>query len=224
MNGEADDTFGEALEARLRGTEMHVRSGPSEPAPSELDSLLNVADLLWETAHGAPPIASDPTAAMLGLVPDPKYALYSRALKRLRSNAQMKPSQLASQLRERGWRLETRDVVRWESRPSADVSPALIRAIAAALGAEPDELTSSASGATIGVSLTGLTASPKFARLAARWAAIQGISIPMARSALESRVVATVHRGEWPDDDQLLQSLEVLVDSVEESRGWNDDT
>lgn len=224
MNDEADDAFGDALEARLRGTGIHDRSESSDIAPSELDALLDVADLLWEAAHGAPPLSSDPTAAMLGLVPDTQYVLDPGGLKRLRSNASMKPSELARRLRERGWRFQTRDVVRWESRRSEDLAPALIRAIAGELGVNPDNLASAGADGVPGVSTAGLTASSKFALLVDRWAVAQRIPISMARSALESRVIATAHRGDRPDNDQLLQSLEALVETIEESSGRNDDS
>jgi hypothetical protein len=42
---------------------------------TEVDSLLAVADLVWGSAdHPPPPLESDPTAIMLGLVPDPSSA------------------------------------------------------------------------------------------------------------------------------------------------------
>lgn len=36
----------------------------------DIAALVDIADLLWLSARGAPPLEDDPVAAMLGLVPD----------------------------------------------------------------------------------------------------------------------------------------------------------
>ncbi|WP_287016654.1 hypothetical protein [Gordonia sp. (in: high G+C Gram-positive bacteria)] len=58
----------------------------------------------------------------------------------------------------------------------------------------------------------------RFRELAVRWANAQRISIEAALAALDSRMMATVHRGDEPDVEQTLASLDVLVRSVEQSR------
>ena len=52
-------------------------------AAAEVQELLRIADLLWEEAHGAPPLEDDPVAAMLGLVPDASRSLDPRALNKV---------------------------------------------------------------------------------------------------------------------------------------------
>ena len=59
----------------------------------------------------------------------------------------------------------------------------------------------------------------RFQELLERWMKALGLSRSMALAALESRMVATVHRGEEPDPAQLLAALDTLVSAVEESRG-----
>ncbi|EPQ70789.1 hypothetical protein MMMB2_4623 [Mycobacterium marinum MB2] len=58
---------------------------------------------------------------------------------------------------------------------------------------------------------------PAFSRLVDRWARIQRVSREAAAAALETRLLATVHRGQRPDSTQLLRLLEELINSVEES-------
>lgn len=41
------------------------------------------------------------------------------------------------------------------------------------------------------------------------------MSRALAASALESRMRATIHRGDRPNADQLMQSLDALVTAVE---------
>jgi hypothetical protein len=203
------------LEARVRGV-----SEPSMPELSEeerdyLDSLMDVANLLWDAGHSAPALESDPVAAMLGLLPDPRCALDPKALVRARKAAGLKPSDLAARLTVRGWDVQARDIFRWETRSAADVAPALIRAIADETGANVDRLTTSNDSAAEHTSVAAVTKTSRFQWLVERWARVQGISPALAASALESRMWATVHRGDHPDAEQLLQSLDALVAAIE---------
>src|ERR1700674_5320284 len=75
----------------------------SEEDRADFSSLTEVADLMWEAGHGAPPLNADPVAAMLGLIPDPQVGLDSRALSRARKNAKLKPSDISERLLARGW-------------------------------------------------------------------------------------------------------------------------
>ena len=222
MSNESDKIFEEILESRLKRGSRGAGAEPTAQAEGQFDPLLDIADLLWEAAHGAPPLEDDPTAAMLGLVPDPHCSLDPRELKRVRANAKVKPSELAGRLRGRGWKFQTRDVVRWESRSSDDVAPALIRAIADELGVDFDVLVTDAAYTEKRTLLAEVTTSPTFAQLVDRWAELRRIPVSMARSALESRLVAAVHRGDQPDEEQLLQSLAALVGALEESNGHED--
>src|SRR5688572_2790661 len=102
-----DDALARRLEARARRPVGESQPELSGGDGDEMESLLDVADLLWEAAHGATPLESDPVAAMLGLVPDPGYALDSEALARARKNARLKSSELAARLVSRGWEVRT---------------------------------------------------------------------------------------------------------------------
>jgi len=212
---ERDEVLANLLEARAgRGT-GEDQPVLSEEDRTEVESLIEVADLLWEAGHGAPPLDSDPVAAMLGLVPDPRYALDSKALARARRNARLKASELADRLVARGWDIQSRDVFRWENQSAADVTPALIKAIAEETGTSVDLLTTSWEATSEHDVIAAVTRSPAFESLVERWAHIQGLSLALATSALKSRMLATVHRGDRPDADQLLQSLDALVTAVE---------
>lgn len=182
--------------------------------------LVQVADLVWLDAHRAPALEDDAVAAMLGLVPDAGYRLDPTAFKRARAAARMEPTTIADVLTKRGWTVSAGDVFNWEIRGAASVPPALIRAVAQVLNTNPDRLTAPTSRlasaeAHIENATQQAAASPRFVALVARFARIQGMTEKMAASALQSRMLATVHRGEHPTADQTLSSVEALVDALE---------
>lgn len=187
----------------------------------EARRVLRAADILWADAHRAPAIEEDAVAAMLGLVPDDNYQLDPRALKRAREAARLQPTTFAQGLNRRGWKVTTRDVFDWEIKGAPSASPALLRAAAEVLHTNPDRLIRqttriAASRASEAVQVaSNAVASPRFAGLVARFAKLHGIPAKMAHSALRSRMVATVHRGEQPDADQMLASLEALIEALE---------
>ncbi|KDE97213.1 hypothetical protein Y900_028520 [Mycolicibacterium aromaticivorans JS19b1 = JCM 16368] len=187
-----------------------------EPNRTEIASLIDVAELLWEAGHEAPPLEADPVAAMLGLIPDPRLGLDPRAMSRARKNAKLKPSDIAGRLQTRGWDIAVRDVFQWENQTDANVAPALIKAISEALGVSPEELTIDRSSSSDTQTLASIVRSARFEGLARRWARLQGVSHSLASSALQSRMLATVHRGDRPDQDQMLQSLDALITAMEE--------
>ena len=143
MNNAHDD-YDPALENFLdhkgRQDREAITANWPERDRAEFHSLIDVADLIWEAVHEAPALDADPTAAMLGLIPDPQVSLDSRALSRARKRAHMKPSEIAERLMARGWEVGVRDVFRWENQSAMDVSPALIRAIAEVIGATSEQL------------------------------------------------------------------------------------
>lgn len=191
-------------------------SDEADPERPEITELLDLADLIREAAHGAPVLENDPAAALLGLVPDAGYRLDGKKLSAARKREGSNVSQLATALAKRGWSVSAGDVFRWENRSAEDVSPALIRAIAESLGQDPDSLASAAEpGSTFISSLRG---SPAFQALAERWARARNVTAGLAAATLESRTLATVHRGEAPDLDQALTALEQLVSTVEAQR------
>jgi hypothetical protein len=187
-----------------------------EDQRGEIQALLAVADLLWEEAHGAPPLADDPVAAMLGLVPDPARSLDPRALARVTKSAGIKPSELARALTRRGWEVSTGDVFNWQTRGSQEVSPALIQAIAEITGSTIGSLTLDRGASPVSSELRAVTETPRFKELVVRWAQLRRTSPDLATSALTARLATSVHRGGQPDADQMLNSLEALVAALEE--------
>jgi hypothetical protein len=64
-----------------------------------------------------------------------------------------------------------------------------------------------------------IVATPRFHDLVQRFAKVRRISVEMAESAMKSRMLATVHRGDMPDKEQMLASLESLVHALETDQG-----
>lgn len=216
-NEERDRILQDFLESKSHhDIDSDIAASP-ESNRAEIASLIEVADLLWEAAHGAPPLEADPVAAMLGLIPDPHVGLDSRAMSRARKNAKLKTSDVAERLRARGWDIAVRDVFRWENQKLSHVAPALITAIAEVIGVLPDQLTDQASS-TGTQAFAATIQSARFESLVRRWSRLQGVSHALASSALQSRMLATVHRGDRPDEDQMLQSLDALIAAIEEGQ------
>lgn len=194
-------------------TEIH--DGDSlDPESGEIVESLRVA------AHGAPPLTRDPIAAMLGLVPDSSCQLDSDRYHTARKRAGAKPSQVARQLRRRGWEYATSDVARWETsaHEAASLPPAVVQAVASIIDVDVSSLISTESPESSESRFAVVRGDRRFRELAVRWANAQRISIEAALAALDSRMMATVHRGDEPDVEQTLASLDVLVRSVEQSR------
>lgn len=183
----------------------------------DLTALVDTADLLWLSAHGAPPLEDDPVAAMLGLIPDRECSLDSKALTKARKRVGLTVSDLAERLRERGWEFKKGDVFRWETRSAADVAPAVVQAIADILGWPVEGLIVGSASTSAPDPLATVRQHPLFRQLVDRWARNQHVSRAVAAAALETRMVATVHRGEPPDTEQLLNALAALVSSVEQT-------
>lgn len=183
----------------------------------QIRALLDAGDLVWEAAHAAPPLEEDPVAAMLGVVPDPGFQLDATALVRACKASRVKPTALAARLRARGWKVDTTDVFQWQTRAAPDVPPALIMAIAEEVRINPDRLIAKAQPQPTPLRAISedVAASPRFRDLVNRFARIQHMSAPMAASALQSRMLATVHRGDEPDKEQMLASVEELVRALE---------
>lgn len=181
----------------------------------DLAGLIDAADVLWLSAQGAPALEDDPVAAMLGLVPDSECRLDSAALSRARKRARLNVSDVAARLRQRGWEIDKSDVFRWETRTAMDVPPAVVQAIADILSTPVDNLISSSAPDSLPDHLAAVRRHPRFEQLVSRWAQARRVSTAVAAATLESRMLATVHRGEHPDTEQLLRSLDALVASVE---------
>lgn len=215
MNEDRDAAVEAAIDRHVEGRRLAPEE-LDEDQRGEIEALLEVADLLWEEAHGAPALADDPVAAMLGLVPDPARSLNPQALARVTKSARMKASGLAQALTDRGWQVSEGDVFNWQTRGSQAVSPALIQAIAEITGSTIDSLTVDLGAAPSSSELRAVTETAKFKELVVRWTRMRRISEDLAISALTARLATSVHRGVQPDGDQMLDSLEALVDALEE--------
>lgn len=213
---ERDRLIAELIAKPLERERILDDAGLSAQEREVVVAQCDTADLLWLSAHGAPPLAEDPIAAMLGLVPDRDCSLDSEALTRARKIAGVTVSGLAERLRGRGWNFHTGDVFRWETRSAVDVAPAVVQAIADILG-QPVESLIDAAGTpeTPHDELANVKRHPMFEQLVDRWVRVRHVSRAVAIAALETRMLATVHRGDRPDPLQLLHSLEALVASVE---------
>lgn len=217
MNDEQfDERLAEWVTARTLHPSMPAPAGVSAEQWAEVGRLADIENALFDDAHGAPPLHEDPVAAFLGLVPDPHLSLDQKAFTRARKNAGLAASALAQALQARGWEVTTGDMVRWQTKTGDEVSPALIKAIAAELHTSIDALTSDRSTATNADVLEQVTRTPAFAALVARFAAARQIPQALAGSTLRSRAVATVHRGDVPAPQQWLASLEAFVSALEQ--------
>lgn len=215
MNEDRDAALEAAIDTHVKGrSPAHEKL--EEDQRAEIQELLKVADLLWEEAHGAPPLEDDPVAALLGLVPDPSRSLDPRALIRITKSAGIKASALAQALTERGWKVSTRDVFNWQTKGSQEVSPALIQAITEIAGSTIDRLTVDLGASHLSSELRTITQTAKFRELVTRWAHLRSTSADLATSALTARLMTSVHRGVEPDTDQMLNSLEALVNALEQ--------
>lgn len=218
-----ENEFDEALETLLELPAGDERNGLlanlSEDQRVVVARMLEVDDQVWESTHGAPPLHSDPVAAMLGLVPDASFRLDSKTLTENCSRSHVPPSKLAERLQARGWKVDAADVFRWQNSVASDVSPALIRAIAEELRVDPDKLVSplAAKQAVLDTVVELVTATKRFGELVERFATAQRVSPGMAQTMLRTRMLATVHRGKEPGVDQMLESLEALVSALEAS-------
>lgn len=200
---------------------------PAGPQRDEAIALLDDADrgliarldavdeFVRDSLTSAPALALDPAAAILGLVPDASMQLDSAAFAQACRKRGLLPNALAESLRSRGWRVQPSDVFRWQTGGTSDVAPALILAVADLLAANPEELTSSSPSVLDRITAI-VMATQQFDELVARFARAQQTSVDIARSALRTRMLATVHRGDEAEPEQMLASLEALVSTFEE--------
>lgn len=215
---ERDLEIADILDARVGRSAVVAGAGHASDRP-ELQGLLEAADVAWASQQSAPPLADDPVAAMLGLVPDAELELNGKALSTARKRAGLTVSALAQRLAARGWDVTSKEVFAWESGKSSTHTPALINALAEEAGVGADRLRRSAGADPERARLAAVVGSEAFKALAQRWARIQGTTVALAASALESRMLVAVHRGGAPEADVLLETLETLVESVEGAEG-----
>jgi len=213
------DERGEALARILdarSGRSAELTSAELHETSEEVRELALATDVLWASAQEVPPLENDSMALMLGLVPDPEFALDSKALSSARKRAGLSVGDLAQRLSARGWTVSGPDVFRWENKSALDVPPAMIRAAADELGVEASMLGRRESDDPVRARLRSMFSSEGFKELSARWARVQHVSLGMATTMMESRALAAVHRGGEPDPDVMLRALEALVVAVEQ--------
>lgn len=188
-----------------------MRERDSNPTFSE---SLSIDALLAAAAVEPPDISTDAGARLLGLVEDPRQQLDGRAMKKARQRARLTASELAAHLESRGWEITAAGLMKWEMRSAVDVPPALIGAIALTLSADVKSLTSEVP--QLDERIASLRSAPRFQEVARRFGVLKNLSKEAAARALESRVLAAVHRGEVPELDETLASLEELMDALEQ--------
>lgn len=176
------------------------------------NSGISVEALLAAARLEALPLDQDPTARLLGLVEEVQPVLDGAALRSARTSRRISVSELARRLSSNGWSVKTADVFRWETRAASDVSVGLISTIAQVLQNSVENLVRDDGPNQI---IAALRESDRFHELTQRWAELFNLSLNSAGAALESRVLATVHRGDRPDIDQTLRTLEVLLEELE---------
>jgi transcriptional regulator with XRE-family HTH domain len=208
----------------------------ARPEPPPLEGLTPAqrrdARASWKLLNAArqapqeytpPPLDADPLALALGLVADPERRLSGSRLKRARIKRRLQASQLAELLTGRGWDVSTKTVVRWEMADSAEITPALLTAMAEVLRVPAEELATAMGKHNPAASeIQAAAATPQFADLARRWAAASGQSLADARTGLQRFMeVATVRRGRHLTAEEWLAVLEDFIDasSQEEEHG-----
>lgn len=213
-----DSLVTELLDKPTADRDQYIRDANLDTDETHyIHELLATADALAVAAYEPPPLEDDPVAAMLGLLPDPECRLSPQALARERRRAGLDLNQVAAKLADLGWTYKKADLFRWENRSADDVPPAVINAIAHLFGTTTERLISTTvtPKTTPNSAVDTIIGSEHFQQLAERWASTVGTSIAAARAALKSRSLSTVHRGDEPDPDQLLATLEALVTAVE---------
>ena len=95
-----DPRFEALVDEYVRTGKMPALDNLDQPSRDEAESLLHVAEMIWELGSGAPALEADPVAAELGLVPDPNRALDSRALKAAMAKAGLRASDVATSAQE----------------------------------------------------------------------------------------------------------------------------
>jgi hypothetical protein len=94
----------------------------------------------------------------------------------------------------------------------------VIESIANILAVPVDQLVATATPDAAEPLALRLREHPAFAALAERWARVQRVSASVAAAALETRALATVHRGGEPDAEQMVRLLDSLISSIESTK------
>lgn len=179
---------------------------------TELLELAEIADAAWLSTRAAPPVESDPIAAMLGVAPTPGLAVDPGHFKQARIRSGVGIPQLRDKLTARGWNVSTADVASWQTRSGIELVPALLQDIGEVLNASADDFTVARSPEASNLHTT-LRSAGWFKSLVTQWQSLSNVARSVAEAQLLSRATATAHRGEEPDLEQIRELLEHVVDS-----------
>lgn len=211
-----------AVEAALRylddpSTALDI----SEDAPAEVRALLEAIavvrhddaalDHLTDSLATVdpPPLSEDPLAVALGLAAPEHPVLAGLALKAARQHARLKPSDLAARLAAAGHHVRTGQLLRWETTSAVPVDPAVLTALAKAVGVKEAHLRAASEPDS------GLTRSQQFLELVKRWSRLSGLTQLAAQSFLLTKARTTAHRGTGYDDEAALIALTAFVEAHE---------
>ena len=190
---------------------------PSAPRPKAVTAEV------WEEAKqlaalemslevpGAPVLDQDPVAAMLGMVPDLTREVDGAAVKRARVKSKLQVSEVASQLKERGWQVSAAQVRDWETKPGQVLPPALTLRLATILNLLANVITR-----PIGQLVPADVADrPRWGRLVQRVAALWCVPLDSAEPRLVAALTTARFRNETTDS--YLEAAESLVAQMEGS-------
>jgi hypothetical protein len=150
-----------------------------------------------------PPFSADPTAIALGVVP--ATLLDPSTLRRERQAKNLRASDVAGSLQNRGWPVSTADVFAWERRPER-IAPALVADIAVTLdvpvailaapesGTAPAEPEPRAADEAMTTFLEVLY-SDDLDEVVGDWARLLGLDPAAAREDLQRRLTGVAYRG-----------------------------
>ncbi|WP_349899215.1 hypothetical protein [Parafrigoribacterium soli] len=217
-----DEQKADALDLLLADPPRRARIldelGATAEERAELVELAEIADAAWLSTRHTPPIASDPIAAMLGVVPTPGVAIDPARFKRARLKSDVSVSQLRDTLTSRGWHVSNADIASWQTRTGIELLPALLQDLGHAMRASLDDFTEVRAGeaATLHAELRN---SDWFVALVDQWQHLRHTPRSIAEAQLLSRAAATVHRGEKPNVEQIRELLEHVAASNPEAGG-----
>jgi hypothetical protein len=178
------------------------------------------------TDEPLPPLSADPIAIALGAVPT--TPVDPAAMSRARKAQNLRPSEIAGSLQQRGWPTSTADVFAWERRPER-LAPALLADVAATLGVSSDVLTgpeSDTATADAGSSTTDdamstflqVLYSDDLSEVVGQWAHILGLDPATAREDLQRRLSTAAHRGARSLTTRQWKAILVVLLASERAR------
>jgi len=178
------------------------------------------------TDEPLPRLSADPTAIALGAVPS--TSLDPAAITRARKARNLRPSDIAGSLQQRGWPTSTADVFAWERRP-ARVAPALLTDLAAMLGVSSDVLTGPESGtATVDAEASTIDDplntflqvlySDDLNEVVGQWAHLLGLDPVAAREDIKQRLSTAAHRGARTLTTRQWKAILVVLLASERAR------